>query len=211
VDYVFKPQAVVTGTSVQEAKDDAPASPFATLDKPVVVFVSHPGGGGDDYDKLEKIVFKDEKVGLSVKAFRRVMISPEKLERDPILADEGTEVPRLLVIDPIKEKVIVLEKSKLKAGTFVKAMEKAAKHFYEERLDKVVKEHLKLLTEQDQLSNEEKTLQSKEGRLAEEGDKNEKKLAEVREELAAVRKQQEELKQKQADLWKLTPRERASA
>jgi chromosome segregation ATPase len=198
--------------TAEEAEAEETVSPFAELDRPTIVYVCHPGGRGDDFQKLEEIVFPNEKVGLGTKAFRAVKISPDKLEKDPILAEEGSEVPRLLVIDPIKERVKVLEKSKLKAGTFFKEMERAAKSFYEERLDKTVKEHLSLLTEQDQLVNEIKVLEGKASKLEEEGRSGERKLEKVREELTEVRAELEEITKKQAELWKLTPRhEKTSA
>jgi len=207
---VFKPAgAVVTGESAEEVEEKAETSPFLQLDKPVVVYVCFSGGGGDDYEKLEEIVFKDEKVGLSTKAFRCVKIRPEQLEKDPVLAEEGSEVPRLLVIDPVREDVDVLEKGNLKASKLVKSMERAAKKFYKESLSKAVKEHLKLLTEQDQLYNEEKVLKNKEARLAEEGKSAEKKLEDLREELAELQKEIEAVKTKIAELWKLTPRAQA--
>lgn len=204
--------AVTSDMSEADAEQAEEASLFTQLDKPTIVYVCHSGGGGKDFEKLEEIVFKDEKVGLSVKAFRRVKIRPEKLESDPILAEEGKEVPRLLVVDPIREDVKVLEKGNLKASKFVKAMERAAKKFYEERLDKVVDEHLDILTEQDQLFNEQKVLKDKEARLQEDGKSAEKKLEKLRKEMAEVEEELKELKEKKEKLWKLTPRhEKASA
>ncbi len=163
-----------------------------------------------DLDKLETIVFANEKIGLAMKAFRAVRMSPEAADNDPILAEQGKGEPRLLIIDPIKEKVKVLEESKIKVSSLYSEMKKASASFYKEKLDKCVKSHLKLLTAQDQLANEVKVLSTKEGKLAEDGDKAEKKLAKVREELKAVEKELEDIKNEQLEIWKLTPKKQAA-
>ena len=195
---------MVTGQSEEEGAGTA--SPFRGLDRPIVALVADPGVALADLDKLEDVVFKAEKVGLAMKAFRAVRISPENAEKDPVLSGHGKDVPRLLVIDPVKEKVKVLAGSKISASALFAEMKKVADGFYEEKLEKLVKDHLKLLTERDQVANEEKTLKDKEGRLTEEGAKAEKDLAGLREELARVQKDLEDLAAKERDLWKLTPK-----
>ena len=42
-----------------------------------------------DFDKLEEVVFKNEKIGLAMKAFRAVRISPEDADRAQELRDWG--------------------------------------------------------------------------------------------------------------------------
>lgn len=197
-----KAKGPVTGESAEENAE--PESPFASLDRPCLVYVTHPGAGGEEDTKLEELVFASEKVGLAAKAFRTVKITPEDIENDAILAGEGKAVPRLIVVNPAKEKVAVLEKGKLKAGTLFKAMSKASSACYKEKLDKVVKTHLKILTEQDQLSNEVKVLREKLARLKKEGDKAKVKLQKVEKELAAVEKEMKEVDQREKELWKLT-------
>jgi hypothetical protein len=197
---------VVTGEEATDPAGEEPVSLFAGLDKPVVVYVCDMAGGCEGFDKLEEVVFKNEKVALGLKAFRTVKMDSANVESDPLLKDEGTEVPRLLVVDPVKEKVTVLEKGKLKANTLFSALKSTSARYYEENLDKVVKDHLKLLTERDQVSNELKVLQDKEGRSADDADK----LAKLKEERAEVEKRLEEFKQREVDLWKLTPKERSA-
>jgi len=202
----------VTGASEAAEEETEAPSPFASIERPTLVYVAHAGVGGEEDKKLEDIVFKAEKVGLAAKAFRTVRMTPEAVEKDALLAGHGSEVPRLLVVDPVKEKIEILEKGKLKAGALYDALKSAAGRFYKESLDKVVKTHLKILTERDQLANEEKTLREKETRLGEEKDAAAKKdLDKVKEEIAAVQKQLEELATKERDLWKLTPKAEQSA
>ena len=155
-------------------------------------------------------MFANEKIGLAMKAFRAVRMSPEAADNDPILAERGKGEPRLLIVDPIKEKVKVLEENKIKVSALYSEMKKASGSFYKEKLDKCVKSHLKLLTAQDQLANEVKVLSTKESKLAEDGAKAEKKLAKVRKELEEVQKELDEIKSEQADLWKLTPKRQAA-
>lgn len=176
------------------------------LDKPLVIFVCDEAAGCEGFDKLEEVVFKNEKVALGMKAFRTVKMNPSAAEKEPLLADAGSEIPRLVVFDNLKNKAVVVEKGKLTASGLYNAMKKVADAVYEQKLDGIVKDHLKLLTERDQLANEEKVLAEKETRLSEEADKNKKDLAELKEERTAVQKQLEEISTKEKDLWKLTPK-----
>ena len=160
-----------------------------------------------DFDKLETVVFANEKIGLAMKAFRAVRMSPEAADNDPILAERGKGEPRLLIVDPIKEKVKVLEEKKIKVSSLYKAMKSVAGKFYKEKLDKLVKSHLKMLNERDKLHNEEKVLKEKETRLAEEDSAKAKKdLEKVKEELAEIEKAIQENMDAQKELWKLTPK-----
>ena len=129
-------------------------------------------------------------------------MTPAQVEADPLLAEEGKTTPRVLVVDPVKLKVKVLETKDLKASKLFKAMKSTSNKFWKEKLDKVVKEHMNILTEQDQLANAEKTLADKAARVAD----DEKKLEEVKEERAEIAKQLEELAKRQVELWKLTPK-----
>ena len=118
----------------------------------------------------------------------------------------------MLLIEPIKMKVTVLEKNKLKTSGLYGAMKKIAGKFWKEKLDKVVKSHLKILTEQDQLVNAEKVLADKIGRLSgEEGKSAEKELEKVKKERDEVQAQMKELDEKESALWKLTPKKKKAA
>ena len=157
-------------------------------------------------------MLKDEKVALGMKAFRTVKMHPDNAALDPVLKDQGKELPRMLIVEPTKLKVTVLEKGKLKASNLYDAMKKTAAKLYKEKLDKIVKDHLKLLTEQDQLANQQKVLAEKAGRVAtEEGKSAEKELAEIKAEQEKVQTELQALAKKTKDLWTLTPKDEKSS
>ena len=160
--------------------------------------------GCEGFDKLEEVILKDEKVALGMKAFRTVKMHPDHADVDPVTAGKGKDVPRMLVIEPTKMKVTVVQGGKLKASGLFKAMEKAAGKAYKEKLKKVVTAHQKLLTEQDQFANAVKTLEAKIARMD-----DEKKQAKAKEELEEVRKELAEVAKKQKELWALTPKKTA--
>lgn len=157
-------------------------------------------------------MFKAEKVALAMKAFRTVRMDSTQVASDPLLADQGKETPRLLLINPEDAKVTVLEKNKLSGSAVFNALEHVSDKFYVQKLEKTVKSHLDLLTEQDQLANKEKKLNEDQARAAEEKDaKAKKELDEIKDELKGVRDELKELSKKQGELWKLTPKSKAEA
>jgi hypothetical protein len=187
---------VITGASEEEQ----PAPEQLKIDKPIFVWVTT---GVDDFDKLEEVVFKKENVALGMKAFRTVKMSPADADNEPLVTGKGTEVPRLLLIDAAK-KVTTLEKNKLSCGGVWTAMKKAASSFYEQDLEAIVKDHMKVLTDLDKAAGQDKTLAEKEGRLStEEGAKAKKDLEEVQKEREEIKARVDELVEKQASIWQL--------
>jgi outer membrane murein-binding lipoprotein Lpp len=204
-----KDTAVVTGESSDEG--EAKAAPKLQASKPICVYVCD-NTDSDEQQKLETLVFKGEKVALAMKAFRTVRMDSTQVASDPLLADQGKESPRLLLVNPDDSKVTVLEKSKLSGSAVFNALENVSDKFYVQKLEKTVKAHLDLLTEQDQLANKEKKLNEDQARAAEEKDaKAKKELDEIKDELKAVRDELKELSKKQAELWKFTPKSKADA
>lgn len=202
---------VVTGEALPApgAGEGDAAAPTLSGTRPVVVYVCDGGPACEQQEKLETLTFKSEKVALALKAFRTVRMDSSQVAADPLLAGQGDEVPRLLLVQPGEAKVVVLEKARLAASAVYNALEDASERAYEQRLDKVVKAHLALLTDQDQLAGKEKTLREKQARLAdEEPAKARKDLAEVAQELEQLRKEQQALRERREQLWKLTPRAR---
>jgi hypothetical protein len=171
------------------------------------VFVCDSGCEG--FDKLQEVVFKAEKVAIGMKAFRAVKMTSEDAAAEPLLADTGDDVPRLVVYDPVKSKATLLAGSKLTAGALFAAMRKVSDGMYEQRLEVVVKDHLKLLTDRDQLSNRAKVLAEKETRLEEEGDKAKKEMEALAKEKGAVQTELEGLATKEREMWKLTLKSKA--
>ena len=195
---------VVTGGEGEAKSSEAKELALKWGNKPVVVYVCDEAAGCEGFDKLEEVILKDEKVALGMKAFRTVKMHPDHADVDPVTAGKGKDVPRMLVIEPTKMKVTVVQGGKLKASGLFKAMEKAAGKAYKEKLKKVVTAHQKLLTEQDQFANAVKTLEAKIARMD-----DEKKQAKAKEELEEVRKELAEVAKKQKELWALTPKKTA--
>jgi uncharacterized membrane protein YccC len=190
---------VLTGEGGREESE--PAAPSGPLfDRPVCVYVTD--GPASGHDKVEEVVLKNEKIALALKAFRTVKMTSADADADPLLAGKGREVPRMLLVEPADGKVTVIEKGRLSTGGFFTGLQTVSGRYWAERLDRVVKEHLSMLTKQDQLANEEKVLTDKVQR--EEGDTP--KARKLKEELDALRKAREEIAAKQVELWKLTPR-----
>lgn len=196
---------MVTG---EEASADAPADGDTDAHKlrwpsrPILVYVCDDTTTCADSEKFEEIVLADEKVALGVRAFRCVKMTPDQVASDEILADHGKTVPRVLLVEPTKLKVKVVETKDLKASKLFKTMKSVAGKFWKQKLDKVVKDHLKLLTKQDQLANADKTLADRETRAAE----DKKKLEKVQAERKEITEELSELAKQQAELWKLTPK-----
>ncbi len=198
---------VVTGEESSTKKVESKELSLKWGKQPVIVYVCDEAAGCEGFDKLEEVVLKDEKVALGMKGFKTVKMHPDHAEVDALLAGKGKSLPRMLLVDPTKMKVKVLEKGKLKASSLYSAMKQVSGKVYKEKLDKVVKSHIKLLTEQDQLVNAKKVLNDKAGRLAgETGKSAEKDKEELKKESAEVDAKLAELKKKVKELWTLTPK-----
>lgn len=200
VPSVSKMADVVTGEDVAEGT--TPEGPsLRWTDKPILVYVCDEAGC-EESEVFENQVLKIEKVALSTKAFRCVRMTPDQIEADALLKDEGKTVPRVLLIEPVKMKIAVVETKDMKAGKLAKAMDKTSGKFWKERLKTVIGSHLKMLTKQDQLSNALKTLAAKEARYKD----DEAKLKKVTAEIKEINEELTELKKAQVELWKLTPK-----
>lgn len=201
---------MVTGADAKDDAEEGAQAPARAkgLDakKPICVYVCD-NDDSDEQKKLETLTFKAEKVALAMKAYRTVRMDSAQIAADPLLADQGKESPRLLLINPVDGKVHVLEKNKLSAAAIFNALENVSDKFYVQRLEKTVKSHLELLTDQDQLANRAKQLNLDLARAGEKDDaKAKKEIAEIQADLEAVQKQLSELTAKQAELWKLSPK-----
>jgi hypothetical protein len=166
--------------------------------KPVIVYVCDEAAGCEGFDKLEEVVLKDEKVAIGMKAFKTVKMHPDDAELDPLLKGHGKALPRMLIINPTKMSVAVLEKGKLKASSLYSAMKKVSAAVYTDKLDKAVKSHLKFLTAQDQLVNRQKVLSGKAARVGTETGKSAER------ELKEIKKDQDEVNAELAVLRKAT-------
>lgn len=196
---------MVTGESASDETAEAPASPLLWADRPIIIYVCDEAAGCEGFDKLEEVTLKDEKVALGMKAFRRIKMHPDDVAADPVLQGEGKDVPRMLLVEPESLKITVLEGSRLKTSKLFSSMKSVAGKVFKEKLDKVVDEHIKLLTEQDQVVNAQKVVNDKLTRLRSEGGKD-KDIAELEEEAKTLNEELGEFRRKQQELWTLTPK-----
>ncbi len=153
-------------------------------------------------DELEAFVLSDEKVALGFRAFRTVKMTSEAADKEPLLEKSGKAVPRLVLLDIAREKKAVMANKQLKAKKVYAALRKTSDRFYNEKLDKIVKKHVKVLAEQDKLARAEVDLIDKKEKEAE--DTESKKFKKLSKELDELREKQEELRKEAGDLWTLT-------
>lgn len=165
-------------------------------DKPMFIYVTE-GGETSEFDKVDKVILDDNKVLVGMWAFRCVKMSPSDVQDDPLLADQGKEVPRFVFVSRDYAKVTVLEGSKLKTKSVFDTMSKFAKRDFKVNLKKCYKDTMKLLNEFDKINGAMKTLKQKEARLGSEISKSEaKKMAKEKAELEERQKEAEEQKEK---------------
>ena len=195
---------VVTGEESDEEGESEAQLRFT--DRPILVYVCEEAGC-EDSEAFESVVLKNDKVALGSKAFHLFRMTPEQVSEDELLKDEGKTVPRLVFIEPVKMKTSVVESKDLKASKVYKAMKSMSGKFWKQKLDSIVKKHLKMLQEQDNLSNTIKTLQGKLERAKDDASKAKK----VEKELEEVNETLSELAKAQGELWKLTPKHKPEA
>jgi hypothetical protein len=179
--------------------------------QPTVVWVYEDSPKPGAYDTVNEVIFKNEKVALGMKAFRRVRMSESQAAADAIVSSPGATAPRFILLDKTNDNVEIVEDNKktnckLSATTLYNAMQKVTKSAYIEKIDSVVKEHIKVLNEVDKLVNEAETLQDKLARAREAKNPSEKVIAKIEADIAENLKGQSDYAQKQIDMWSLTPR-----
>jgi hypothetical protein len=194
-------EKVLTGEKATEPE----SAPVAKAEKPYLVLVEEgAAAGGDDFDKVESVILKDERVALGSRAFTCVRISPEDAAADPILAKAGKEVPRFVLVTADYKAATVLEKNKLSAGALWDGMKGASDKFYSKPLEGAVKGMRDVLIEVDKLYGERKTLTEKLERLQEKGTEAQKKA--VEDKIAALDEKQKQVQERQKAVWDLQAR-----
>ena len=156
-------------------------------------------------DKLESATFVDEKVALATRAFRAVKMTPEDAETDPMLEGMGEKFPRVILLDPNRGTSVVIEsKKRMAAKPLYSAMKKLADKFYEQKLDSVVKKHLKVLAKLDKLAPEEFKLKQKREGV---DDPESSKAKKLDKQLEEILDEKQTLTDQATELWELTQRE----
>lgn len=161
-------KAVVTPKEGEESKEGAEESaksaPVKRAEKPMMVYVSDPSGGGESFDKVEKVVLTDDRVCVGSKAFTLIKMTPEQAGEDRLLSAAGKDVPRIVLVSADYQDVTVLEGGKLSVGDLWKAMQSHFRKAYEGDLEKNVKSLLKVMLEFDKLAKARTVQEDKEKR-----------------------------------------------
>jgi hypothetical protein len=170
----------------------------------MLVYVVAPRDSESGFDEIDSVILSDDKIAVGAKAFRCVKMTPEDAEKDPIVSDNGKEVPRFVLITPDYDYVKVVEGSHLGVSGMYSAMKTVAGKSYKTNFDRNVRALVKLLNEFDKIANERKLLEDKAGRNDKPSPADERKLAREREELD---KREKEANEQRDSLLKFELRE----
>ncbi len=203
------------GTVGDEAAEPAPSTVEARRQdelraRPLLVFVhTDPNacdgkceGACQRYFDADEEVFGDEKVSLGSRAFRRLWMTPEDAAKEPLLANTTEHLPRLVILDIARDASVVVHGKGLKAKRFYGQLKKASDRFYRERLDGIVRKHLKMLGTYDKLAQRESAIQERLTRT-----KDLRKVHDLEDDLDGLRDERQELDRKVEDLWDLSLRD----
>ena len=203
VTHLSESMGVTTGASAEEVEA---AMKRAEIKKPLMILVCEEFAECTLTDLLEEKVLVDEKVALGSRAFRTVRMRPEDAEPEELLEGHGKQTPRLIIMDPTRDTVVVHEgKSKLNAKKLYSSMRKVADKFYAEKLDSTIKKSLKILAEVDKLAPKEYSLKQKKDKL--DVDAPQRKVEKLRGEIAEILEKKNELLASERKLWEMTRRE----
>jgi hypothetical protein len=138
-------------------------------------------------NRLEQVVFKNEKLGVGAKFFDTIKVSAGDALQDRILKTK-TRVPRMVFLRRDYSVHAVLQQRQLTPGKIIKVMKSLVKKEYVNSFDKMVKVYIKLLNELDRLEGRKTQLADTRARLAGKPNKSKaKKLARQEAEYQAER------------------------
>ncbi|MHC5044245.1 MAG: hypothetical protein ACYTGI_17940 [Planctomycetota bacterium] len=138
-------------------------------------------------NRLEQVVFKNEKLGVGAKFFDTIKVSAGDALQDRILKTK-TRVPRMVFLRRDYSVHAVLQQRQLTPGKIIKVMKSLVKKEYVNSFDKMVKDYIKLLNELDRLEGRKTQLADTRARLAGKPNKSKaKKLARQEAEYQAER------------------------
>jgi hypothetical protein len=206
-------QSVVSGSTAITPKQAVDKDGVAfDWQKPTLVWVYADDLKAGEFNDVTENVLIAEKICLGVKAFKTVKMSPAAADADALVSNNGTSVPRFVLIDHNSSTVEVVEdnkraRSKITQATLYTAMTKISKLAYMEKIDTQVKENIKLLNEIDKLSGALKTLNDKLERYeASDRDRHKEEIPVIKADIAANLAATQALIAKQNELWCMTPR-----
>jgi hypothetical protein len=191
----------LTGEDVGTKREEAKATTPQVADKPFLVLVVE-DGGGEETDKIEGVILKDERIALGAKAFRAVRMSPEDASNDPILSKNGKHTPRFVLVSADYKSVTVLEDNRLSISAIWDGMKSHAGKFYAASLETTVKEMRSLMLDYDKIDGERTILTAKMEKLKEKKG-SDAEIKEVEAKLAKVEERQQKAEEKEKTLWDL--------
>lgn len=171
------------------------------LDGPAVLLVGDPAAETPAYQKILDGIFQSEKICSGMRAFQALRMTAEHAQADPTLKEHTKTVPCVLVLDPVKERIVALTKSRIKIHRLWKEMKRASGHAWNESLDRCVRTHLRLLVKRDSLHDARCVLTDRLSR-EEEPDKR----ADIEAKLLVVDRDLTQLRDKERTVWVLTPK-----
>jgi hypothetical protein len=194
----------LTGETVGTSKEEAPATAPQAADRPFLVLVAD-AGGGDEVEKIDNVVLKDERIAIGSRAFRAVRMSPEDASSDPILSKAGKTAPRFVIVSADYKSTTVIEDNRLSISSLWDAMKAQASKFYANSLDATVKDMRELMREYDKIDGERTILTAKQEKLKEKKG-SEADVKEVETKLAQIEERQSKAEAKEKTLWELKPK-----
>jgi hypothetical protein len=172
--------AVVTPKDgeTQDAIVEAPRR----ADKPMMVYIADTAVV-EGFDKIEKVVFTEDKILIGSRAFACIRMTPEQAAKDKLLADAGKETPRIVFVTVDYKDTLVIEGSKLSVGGLWSAMQAQYKKAYEGNLETMAKAMIKVLLEFDKVGGARKVQEEKELRESKPTDADKAEWAKTKKEL----------------------------
>jgi hypothetical protein len=184
-DRVSPETAVITPRDGEAGTPEASApvvEEARIADKPMMVFITD-GAVVEGFDKLEKVVFTEDKILIGSRAFSCIKLSPEQAAKDKLLANAGKETPRIVFVTVDYKDTTVIEGSKLSVNELWKVMQAQYKKAYEGNLETMAKSMLKVLIEFDKIGAARKVQEDKELRETKPSDGDKAEWAKTKKEL----------------------------
>lgn len=179
-DRVSPENAVVTP---RDGEETAPITePTRLADKPMIVFIADQAVV-EGFDKLEKVVFTDDRVLIGSRAFSCIKMSPEQAAKDKLLANAGKETPRIVFVTMDYKDTQVIEGNKITVGELWKVMQAQYKKAYEGNLETMAKAMSKVMIEFDKVGAARKVQEDKELRETKPTDGDKAEWAKTKKEL----------------------------
>ena len=153
-------EAVVTPDEDTEGTDEEAPKPLA--EKPFIVWIQDPLDE-EANGKITKTVLDPDKVRVGTNYFKCVKMTEEEAKADPLLAESGKKLPRMVFVTH-EYKVAAVVEGKISSSKVYAAMKKTAKKSYKGNFDRSVKSVIKLLGKLDKIANDRKMLSQKEAK-----------------------------------------------